>query len=65
MAYATRDKYLHRWSIQLLRAEYRSQPPKLQAETRERVARMLEAERARRQSVPSYLMRHYEEIYQP
>jgi hypothetical protein len=63
MAHTTCDEILHDWSIQLLRAEYRSQPPKVQAETRERVRLMLEAERLRRQSVPSYLARHYKEIY--
>jgi hypothetical protein len=56
MPYATHDP--HRFSIQLLRDEYQRQPPKLQQETRERA-------RLRRQNVPSYLMRHAGEIYQP
>jgi tryptophan synthase alpha subunit len=32
-------------------------------ETRERVQRLLSAERERRQNVPSYLMTYYKEIY--
>jgi hypothetical protein len=48
----------HRFAIRTLRAEFRSQPPKVQVETLARVKRTVEAH------PNSYLAKHWKEIYQ-
>lgn len=50
-------------AIRMLRADFLAQPEGRRRETIERVRRLLEAERARKQNQPSWLKRHAREIY--
>lgn len=50
-------------SIRIRRAQFLAEPPHVQQQTLARVRRLLEAEVRRNQTSPSYLMRHYHEIY--
>jgi hypothetical protein len=50
-------------SRRLLRAEFLSNPPHIQAQRRERVRQLLLAEAQRNQKSHSYLWQHAKEIY--
>lgn len=51
------------FAIVQLRADFQSQPPELQRETRARVRRLLAAEAERGQRQPSYLRRIAPDVY--
>ena len=51
------------WGIPQLQADFAAQPPKMQAETRERVLRILTAERASGRRNPSALARIAAVVY--
>ena len=57
----TRESAL-RWGVPQMQADFAAQPPKVQAETRARVMRILEAERATHRR-PSALARIAAEVY--
>ncbi len=58
----TRESAL-RWGVPQMQADFARQPPKMQNETRERVQRILAAERRSGRATPSALARIAAEVY--
>jgi hypothetical protein len=61
--YNSEDEMRHGVSIRMQRELFLAEPPTLRKQTRERVRRTLQTEKARRRSRPSYLAQHALEIY--
>ena len=58
----TRESAL-RWGVPQMQADFAAQPPKMQNETRERVQRILAAERRSGRTTPSALARIAADVY--